>query len=761
MPLGSAVTSTIDIDFTRAQGVNSSGRITFQPPRQKLGTTMLSSHAVPVEVKNGVATVNLVRLPAGVYRVKEEIDGRPAKDFLFALPLTAAAVIQYEDIAPVDSVPTTYTAVRSVNGVTPNPTTGNVEIETGGGGVTDHGALTGLTDDDHPQYLTAARGDVRYYTKAQVDDIVEAIEAGTGLKYGFDSHVFCPEDFGTPVGDGIADDYAAVYAAWDAMWTWLQEPPTPEFPNRDEATFYVPCGKHYRVDTSITSRFQTADQAYAFLPIPMIPRTGVSKKIVTIAGASEHYTLRPAELGGTPQQVRPPCSLFFDSGSTTHTWSATQGLPSAIGATDADMTDDEGNTFSNVHILVKDLTIVQNDNPSLCSLNLEQCSTARLEGVRFAVETVLDAAPECTNKTGASVLMPRSNNNVAVSMDRVIVENHYAGPPLTEHGSLGDIITIANVIGLPNRRPNSHHGYIRMVKIEQCAYGIAGYDPSGPGVRTAYGWSGEIAFIDFEDYAYNGAKPERYTPVWPRQHVWDENNVLNAYMRSTRINSESGTAPGIGVAPFGETNSLYVRGATNFEIWNRKGSTATQRLNNEPGAPTEGDTLFEATSGPASDNPNANPICLGVELHLTAPGSAIGMRYWRATAAMPANPTGRLYKVSDQSAVPGSDVTFDAGDTVGEWIEALFSAPIPLTELTEDYIPMVRMPNGQYAATTSYFDSGPGATGITSGILRAENFTDITPPTPGQGCFKEGAMGFPTNSGNGTNYWVDLIVVPD
>jgi hypothetical protein len=37
------------------------------------------------------------------------------------------------------------------------------------GGVTDHGALTGLTDDDHPQYHNNARGDARYYTQAQVD----------------------------------------------------------------------------------------------------------------------------------------------------------------------------------------------------------------------------------------------------------------------------------------------------------------------------------------------------------------------------------------------------------------------------------------------------------------------------------------------------------------------------------------------------------------------------------------------------------------
>jgi len=39
----------------------------------------------------------------------------------------------------------------------------------GGGGVTDHGALTGLADDDHTQYHNDTRGDARYYTQAQVD----------------------------------------------------------------------------------------------------------------------------------------------------------------------------------------------------------------------------------------------------------------------------------------------------------------------------------------------------------------------------------------------------------------------------------------------------------------------------------------------------------------------------------------------------------------------------------------------------------------
>ena len=39
----------------------------------------------------------------------------------------------------------------------------------GGGGSSDHGTLTGLADDDHPQYLNESRGDIRYFTKTEIN----------------------------------------------------------------------------------------------------------------------------------------------------------------------------------------------------------------------------------------------------------------------------------------------------------------------------------------------------------------------------------------------------------------------------------------------------------------------------------------------------------------------------------------------------------------------------------------------------------------
>ena len=44
----------------------------------------------------------------------------------------------------------------------------------GGGGVADHGDLTGLDGDDHPHYLNQTRGDARYPTRAEFTAAVAA-----------------------------------------------------------------------------------------------------------------------------------------------------------------------------------------------------------------------------------------------------------------------------------------------------------------------------------------------------------------------------------------------------------------------------------------------------------------------------------------------------------------------------------------------------------------------------------------------------------
>jgi len=40
-----------------------------------------------------------------------------------------------------------------------------------------HSGLVGLSGDDHTQYFNEARGDARYYTKSEVDGLIDALEA--------------------------------------------------------------------------------------------------------------------------------------------------------------------------------------------------------------------------------------------------------------------------------------------------------------------------------------------------------------------------------------------------------------------------------------------------------------------------------------------------------------------------------------------------------------------------------------------------------
>lgn len=48
----------------------------------------------------------------------------------------------------------------------------------GGNGVTDHGAMQGLSDDDHPQYLNQARGDVRYLASTAAGVSIATLSGG-------------------------------------------------------------------------------------------------------------------------------------------------------------------------------------------------------------------------------------------------------------------------------------------------------------------------------------------------------------------------------------------------------------------------------------------------------------------------------------------------------------------------------------------------------------------------------------------------------
>lgn len=80
---------------------------------------------------------------------------------------------------------------------------------TGSGGVTDHGALTGLADDDHTQYHTDARGDARYsqlgHTHSYLPLSGGTVDGGLAVRVG-------GQAFSLYAGDTIDHVYMGFYA---------------------------------------------------------------------------------------------------------------------------------------------------------------------------------------------------------------------------------------------------------------------------------------------------------------------------------------------------------------------------------------------------------------------------------------------------------------------------------------------------------------------------------------------------------------------
>lgn len=166
MPLPASVpVGTVIGRWWNTDGSDSTGTIVFLA-RELIEVPDLPQGVVlpiryPVDITAGV--LNTV-LPAGFYDVSVRLS-ELYRDYK-TVEIVAGQTLNLPDAIGVVPEDELLTPVRSVNGLLPD-STGNIVVPTSG--VTDHGALTGLTDDDHPQYHTDTRGDVRYYTKAQMD----------------------------------------------------------------------------------------------------------------------------------------------------------------------------------------------------------------------------------------------------------------------------------------------------------------------------------------------------------------------------------------------------------------------------------------------------------------------------------------------------------------------------------------------------------------------------------------------------------------
>ena len=187
----------------------------------------------------------------------------------------------------------------------------------------------------------------------------------------------------------------------------------------------------------------------------------------------------------------------------------------------------------------------------------------------------------------------------------------------------------------------------------------------------------------------------------------------------------------VGVGPF----DVMVNGTTYTGI--PVGGTIT-------GFNPKSENIWNENPSPVSNEDDA--VELGVKFSSSVAGLVKGIRFYS-----PDNISG-IYAghlwTSDGILLASATFT---NVTANGWQEILFGNPV-LISADITYVASYHTSDGRYAATTG---------GLTSTVSNGSSLTTLSNITPGgNGVYKYGEPGFPSNSYNATNYWVDVVFTP-
>ncbi|MBO0881440.1 MAG: DUF4082 domain-containing protein [Mycobacterium sp.] len=168
--------------------------------------------------------------------------------------------------------------------------------------------------------------------------------------------------------------------------------------------------------------------------------------------------------------------------------------------------------------------------------------------------------------------------------------------------------------------------------------------------------------------------------------------------------------------------------------------TTTATTTPPPGTGTL--SLWSSTAVPqTASDPDGGAVELGVEFRSDVAGTITGIRFYKG-AGNTGTHVGHLWSSTGQLL---ATATF-SGETASGWQEVIFTSPVAISPNTT-YIASYYAPNGHYAD-----DTGSFASGYDSGPLHV--------PTDG-GVYTYGTGGgFPTQTWESSNYWVDVVFNP-
>ena len=162
-------------------------------------------------------------------------------------------------------------------------------------------------------------------------------------------------------------------------------------------------------------------------------------------------------------------------------------------------------------------------------------------------------------------------------------------------------------------------------------------------------------------------------------------------------------------------------------------------------SPTGSVTIWSSATTPAVASANdSSAVEVGVKFRSDVAGSVTGLRFYKG-ASNTGTHIGHLWSSTGTLL---ATATF-SGETTTGWQQVSFATPVAISPNTT-YVVSYYAPSGGYAADGGYF----ATVGTDNGPLHALS----NAAGGGDGVYLYGAGGgFPTNSYNATNYWVDVV----
>jgi hypothetical protein len=144
-------------------------------------------------------------------------------------------------------------------------------------------------------------------------------------------------------------------------------------------------------------------------------------------------------------------------------------------------------------------------------------------------------------------------------------------------------------------------------------------------------------------------------------------------------------------------------------------------------------------------DPDTAAIELGVKFRASTGGQITGLRFYKG----PQNTGTHVGKLWTASGTNLATATF-TNETASGWQQVSFPTPVDITA-GATYVASYHAPNGRYSVDENYFTqartNGP-LTALADGM------------DGGNGVYRYGASGFPTDTFNKSNYWVDVVFQP-